>query len=467
MTLVSELNAALERPSTADVTATVHELVANALSRLDPRLEITTTDYFNHSFVPDLVLRWNHSEVPRERYVHLRFSVLAEPFEQDLDMLGDASPMFIGMTDTHGFADMRWSSATNGTLVAQSAAIDDLGDAVREDARSRRATGPLVQVGHGLLDEPKAESVGQSVLAALRAIESRSEEVEQVGATVTLALDALRVLLPEPGEVDVERVFHSEWIRRGRDPYEFPGREPWRPELLDRETLRDVLVSLLESDRLVQAETWQRNAGFISAEDIGGVIGRDLGGGAFNAMAHALLPNWTAQWVWAERAAGVPLFENYAWFVSKGLLGLEANDLRVYFGDDGRHFKDKERGNPLPRLNEAQEMLSEPGVQTVGLLGPQEEIRYEPRRGAGHVYERLEQVLGPVHMADYRVHSVTTIVPGTDWLADLDVDRQIIDMRGQSTPIAQLARLAARFFSRAPSSEGLDHFLATGEPPSD
>jgi len=33
---------------------------------------------------------------------------------------------------------------------------------------------------------------------------------------------------------------------------------------------------------------------------------------------------------------------------------------------------------------------------------------------------------------------------------DLDFDRQEIDLRVQPTPIAQLARIATRFFSRAP-----------------
>ena len=58
---------------------------------------------------------------------------------------------------------------------------------------------------------------------------------------------------------------------------------------------------------------------------------------------------------------------------------------------------------------------------------------------------------------------MTAVVPGTDWVADLDLDRQNIDLMGQSISVAQLARLAARFFSRAPSADGLDHILATGD----
>jgi hypothetical protein len=35
---------------------------------------IETTDYFNHSFAPDLVLKWERAPKRDERYVFLRFN---------------------------------------------------------------------------------------------------------------------------------------------------------------------------------------------------------------------------------------------------------------------------------------------------------------------------------------------------------------------------------------------------------
>lgn len=63
------------------------------------------------------------------------------------------------------------------------------------------------------------------------------------------------------------------------------------------------------------------------------------------------------------------------------------------------------------------------------------------------------------------MHSVIASVPATDGVADIDLDRQVIDLGGQSTPVATLAQMADRFFSRATRPEGVEHFLATGEPP--
>ena len=160
-----------------------------------------------------------------------------------------------------------------------------------------------------------------------------------------------------------------------------------------------------------------------------------------------------------------PIFDTYEWLIDDGLLGLEVSDLRTFFADDGRHFKDKEGGNALPPLSHAQIMLSQPGLLEVGLRGSIEGIRYESLRTTGSVFDRIQEILAAPEAGSYGVRSVTTVVPGTDWVADIDLDRQVIDLKGQSTPVSTLARLAARFFSRAVDVQGLDHFLATGEPP--
>jgi hypothetical protein len=262
----------------------------------------------------------------------------------------------------------------------------------------------------------------------------------------------------------VERSLQSEWIRHGGDPYEFPSTTPWNAELLDVETLREVLTTMLESRQPVAPETWQRNAGFVRAEDLGRILARPLRGGSFNEMAHALLPNWTAKWVWAQRTDSPSLFTIYDWIVENGLIGLETSDLRTFFADDGRHFKDKEGGNPLPLLKDAQAMLSHSGLHQVGLRSNREGIRYEPLTGGGQVFDRLHRIFNDPSAGYYWVISLIAQVPGTDIVADIDLDRQVMDLQGQSAPIAALARLAARIFSRNERQEALDHFLATGLP---
>lgn len=466
MTFVSELSAALDTPNRGDTINRVHELVAHALHRLEPRAEIKHTDYFTHSFVPDLVMRWGAEEDRQERHVFLRFSVTRPGFARDLDNLAEDSPLFLGMTDAEGLLSARWGAAhptseLNGTLVTQSPAIDEFDSALRRDARARRATGPIVRAGHGLIDEARAGNLAEVyVSAAYAAAEPGEKSASQL---VEVALDALREVLYETDQLDVERSLQSEWIRHGGDPYAFPSTTPWNAELLDVETLRTVLISLLESSRPVAPETWQRNAGFILAEDLGRILGRDLRGGTFNDLAHALLPNWTAKWVWAQRTESPSLFPGFDWIIEDGRLGIESSDLRTFFADDGRHFKDKEGGNPVPLLRDAQEMLSHTGVQQVGLRSAREGIRYEPLTGSGPVFERLRRILSDPTLGSYRIVALDAQVPGTDVVAYIDLDRQVMDLRARSAPVVALARLASRVFSRDARTDALDHFLATGE----
>jgi hypothetical protein len=468
MTFSTELLSALDAPHRDDAADRVHHLVANALHRLDPSAEIKRTHYFTHTIVPDLVLRWGPAEQRRERHVHLRFTVNNEAFAQDLDLLGGDSPLFLGMTDQTDLSEPRWAGVaaqTNGSLITQSQAVDELDEHANREARTRRATGTLVRVGRGVIDEPRAEAVGDRYLQALTAMAEVVGHTAPAADAVGLAMSAIDMYLPEEGQLEVERALQSEWIRGGGDPYDFPGTTPWNPELLDELSLREVLNSLLDSTQSVAPETWQRNASFIRVEDLGRILGRSLRGGTFNAMARALLPYWTAKWVWAEREPSPPLLPAYDWIVDNQIVGLAANDMRAFFADDGRHFKDKPGGNLLPLLNQAQQMLSQPGLQQIGLKGPMEGIRYEPLSSVGEVFTRMSNLLATESASQYRVHSVIATVPSADAVAKIDLDRQVVDLDGRSTPVATLAHLANRFFSRATRSEGLDHFLATGEQP--
>ena len=83
------------------------------LHRLEPRAEIKHTDYFAHSFVPDLVVRWGPATDRRERHVYLRYSVTRSAFASDLDDLGRDSSLFLGMTDAHGLANPEWATTSD------------------------------------------------------------------------------------------------------------------------------------------------------------------------------------------------------------------------------------------------------------------------------------------------------------------------------------------------------------------
>lgn len=61
---------------------------------------------------------------------------------------------------------------------------------------------------------------------------------------------------------------------------------------------------------------------------------------------------------------------------------------------------------------------------------------------------------------------VRTLVPGRDDVAEIDLDRQVIDLDKTPTPISVLLRLAMSYFHRAGYDySDVEQFLRTGEAP--
>jgi len=69
----AEILAALDIENPRNSVATVKSVVISQFEALDTRVKIKSTDYFNHTFAPDLVLSWPWDRMP-ERYVYLRFN---------------------------------------------------------------------------------------------------------------------------------------------------------------------------------------------------------------------------------------------------------------------------------------------------------------------------------------------------------------------------------------------------------
>src|SRR5438067_378589 len=133
MTLQDALLEALERPARADAQEAVHTIVINELRRVAPQARIRKTDYFNHSFVPDLVLEWKEDSRESERTVFLRLKVSDAAFGVDLSLLRDQAPLFVGLLDasdgekpTPTTSPTAAATSTGDALVTNASAISTL-----------------------------------------------------------------------------------------------------------------------------------------------------------------------------------------------------------------------------------------------------------------------------------------------------------------------------------------------------
>ena len=83
--LTDRIRSALTQTSSADTISSIKAAVIDGLRMADSTVNVHSTDYFNHTFTPDLVMNWQRLG-QEERYVYLRFN-------DNLRYLAEASPV--------------------------------------------------------------------------------------------------------------------------------------------------------------------------------------------------------------------------------------------------------------------------------------------------------------------------------------------------------------------------------------
>jgi hypothetical protein len=237
MTLTDSLASALELDTRRKLVAATHESVGRAIQALDSEIETSATDYFNHSFVPDLVLHWkvkhrkddddrqedndrDQLRIVEDRPLYLRYRASGESFAQDLDLLRGQRPIFLAMAVPD--APAQAAAAHGDALITQSHAVDMLIEATRADRRVMELTRRIVRCGTGVLDDRAAETVSRHYLAALRGIDATEVADREVTNVVEAALRASGQLLGDDN-AELRSTLAPYWIAAGRSPERFPG----------------------------------------------------------------------------------------------------------------------------------------------------------------------------------------------------------------------------------------------------
>lgn len=90
-----ELEDALQVEDSAESVRRVKDIVSAALLVADPSVRVTRTEYFNHTYVPDLVVEWPSRGVDCLRRVYLRATQDPEQIEIDVKMHESSSSVFV------------------------------------------------------------------------------------------------------------------------------------------------------------------------------------------------------------------------------------------------------------------------------------------------------------------------------------------------------------------------------------
>ena len=145
----------------------VKSLVCDELARADPTARIHRTEYFNHTYVPDVVLDWDDRE-PRE--VFLRFVSTPQRLLVDVDRIGASGPVIFDLSlaarlerqvnelASMSSAERQASIRSPRLLITDSEATQHVRPNVAKNMVERLVVANLLRSGRGRLDESAAKS---------------------------------------------------------------------------------------------------------------------------------------------------------------------------------------------------------------------------------------------------------------------------------------------------------------------
>jgi hypothetical protein len=312
--------------------AAVQQEVIDSFREADANVGWHTTGYFNHTYVPDIVLRWENQK--EERHVFLRASDNQSYLREDIDLLSEKDPIFVPLHGLErralGDGDAAQGSVEAGALqeasvsahalITQPESIRALGQTTPQAERINALTArALLQGGAGVVTPDFASSFNEVVAGGFRGALVGDEAATS---------DALRLtfdVLDTERTAQLAELLQAAWIGGGQVSSSFPGLgfpgSPLEPE---------ALLLLLDTVSVDDADFWQRLARNLQMKHFAGITIAAQHDG-FQQLMRAAAPRLKAK---AARTVGVDASENTneaVWALNKGVLSLGLGRARVDF----------------------------------------------------------------------------------------------------------------------------------------
>lgn len=260
MTISDEIAQAIDDPEYGSSVRRVKEIAARSLREADTDAKVLATRHFNHTYLPDFVMKWPHST--RERFVFLRASAYAEELEEDVVRLADCHPVFLQLSDFQpvdhepvrpAIDSLDQSASTAQALVATMPAIGRLDNSPNT---GRMLSSFVMRGGRGVIEDAEAESISQRVESGFDGALSSDR------AKTAEGLEVVEGVLDPSSTVQFTRLFEAAWISGGASAVDFPGGQTTIGEQLSSDLLRQLLDIVPESS----VDFWERMGNAVTLE---------------------------------------------------------------------------------------------------------------------------------------------------------------------------------------------------------
>ncbi|NBE82983.1 hypothetical protein [Micromonospora rubida] len=296
--------------------------VSKFLQSGDPSVRVRKTEYFNHTFAPDLVLAWPDER--RERLVFLRTDSNPEWLAADLKIIASSHPIML-MLDDSGSEGSSPAHERLVTAAKKARALITDPDAIEEFAAPRVPitsvlANAVIRGGLGLVDEQAARGAAESAIAGFSAAENLEAE------PIRSALAAAEGILDDDQNNRFSRLYRAVWEGQGGTAESFPSNRNLTGPLAGRDL--SLLLATLTTD---DVQFWRRIGRSVQLEQLvalGPESGSNLG-----RLVEANLDRLLARGarVFGRNGARSPEGQRADWGVERDCLALRGDGWIAYF----------------------------------------------------------------------------------------------------------------------------------------
>lgn len=244
----SALHAAFDVLDPREAVNRIKNVVAHELAQTDTRATVTKTDFFNHSFAPDLVLSWPNE---RERFVFLKSDTRPAVLRDDVAAVRKHDPIVFALDpvsedllNTNEYEDPQ---RDDDTLLADSRGMEVLIERRFSEPVVGLASSAVLQGGRGLLTEREA-----AVMASSVAVGFNGAKRLDVTSTAT-AIAQISGHFDKRRTSRLLRLLGAVWVGSGGTASNFPGEQDLAGDLDGT-----ALEFLMELPPIDDFEFWRR-----------------------------------------------------------------------------------------------------------------------------------------------------------------------------------------------------------------
>uniref|UniRef100_A0AAU2JXS8 Uncharacterized protein n=1 Tax=Streptomyces sp. NBC_00049 TaxID=2903617 RepID=A0AAU2JXS8_9ACTN len=380
--IAPEIDSALDHPDPRQAVERVKDVVQRHLLEVHPQARIVRTDFFNHTYVPDLLMTWGSGARQSERRVYLRATVDPRLLASDVQLFErEHHPLVVPLGQVMpGPArdQLEILAEQHHTLVLDPSGLGALPAHSVTRSVAALASDAIVEGGRGVMGGQQVEHFLQTIGTGVEgAREGRAD------TTRTALSEMFRRTNPDVSQ-RMSTFMAAMWQGSGRSLSEFPGNVPFQGSLDET-----ALGLLLSSEEIADEDFWRRICPLV---EVGALLGTRVSDSAnLQHLMRSAVKVWKAHVCMLVGAAGAgsPTSIGWRWAVDHGRLGLHGPGFIAYLAGSRKELGFPEE-HPAPSLAEVRARADRSSIpltsirmlmtnRSIGYDSPGEDVTHDPQ----------------------------------------------------------------------------------------